>query len=312
MIELAAGLGEAADAVGKPAQDVVLLAQTEVAEVREVAPGRGGSSTLPHKRNPIAAVSALACARQAPGLVANVVAAGIQEHERAAGAWHAEWRPLSALLVSVGSAASWLRDCLEHLEVDERAMQTNLERTGGLLLAERVAGALASELGRLTANEVVERLAARSIAEKRAFATVLAEAPEVRGRLSADDLARLLDPSGYLGAADASWHGRSPRMPLARAGRPGDPAPRSPGSARRPRAPSFELARQRARDVGPTGARALESAARDPLRPARSRGVGAARRTVRAGRSRARRARAARPARRGPRTPVRGVPRRAP
>lgn len=86
VVELAGALGEAADAIGKPAQDVVLLAQTEVAEVREVAPGRGGSSTLPHKRNPIAAVSALACARQAPGLVANVVAAGIQEHERAGGA----------------------------------------------------------------------------------------------------------------------------------------------------------------------------------------------------------------------------------
>jgi 3-carboxy-cis,cis-muconate cycloisomerase len=203
VIELATALGQAADAIGKPAQDVVLLAQTEVAEVREGAPGRGGSSTLPHKRNPIASVSALACARQAPGLVANVLAAGIQEHERAAGSWHAEWRPLSSLLVSVGSAATWLRDCLEHLEVDERAMQLNLERTGGLLLAERVTGALAPDLGRLAAHEVVERAASRTLAEKRPFAAVLSEAPEIRGRLSAADLERLLDPLGYLGAADA-------------------------------------------------------------------------------------------------------------
>lgn len=201
--ELAGALGEAAGAIGKPALDVVLLAQTEVAEVREGSPGRGGSSTLPHKQNPVAAASALACARQAPGLVANVLAAGIQEHERAATAGQAEWRSISALLVAVGSAASWLRDCLEHLEVDERAMSVNLDRIDGLLLAERIAGALSPDLGRLAAHGVVERAAARSIAERRPFATVLSETPEVRDRLTPDDVAKLLDPMGYLGSADA-------------------------------------------------------------------------------------------------------------
>jgi 3-carboxy-cis,cis-muconate cycloisomerase len=82
-------------------------------------------------------------------------------------------------------------------------MQLNLERTGGLLLAERVTGALAPDLGRLAAHEVVERAASRTLAEKRPFAAVLSEAPEIRGRLSAADLERLLDPLGYLGAADA-------------------------------------------------------------------------------------------------------------
>ena len=122
--ELAGALGTAAGAAAKVAGDVVLLAQTEVGEVREGAPG--GSSSMPHKRNPVAAVSARACARQAPGLVATLLAAMEQEHERAAGAWHAEWAPLRALLVSTGSAAAWLRDCLEGLEVDPGRMRDHL------------------------------------------------------------------------------------------------------------------------------------------------------------------------------------------
>jgi len=145
--ELAAALGIACGAIAKPAVDVVLLAQTEVAEVREAAPG--GSSSMPHKRNPVAAISARACARQAPGLVATLLACLEQEHERAAGAWHAEWAPLRALLVTTGSAAAWLRTCLEGLEVDVARMRANL---GGA----DVGGAVES------AAELVERaLAAR-------------------------------------------------------------------------------------------------------------------------------------------------------
>ena len=122
--ELAASLGVACGAVAKAAGDVVLLAQTEVGEVREAAPG--GSSSMPHKRNPVAAISARACARQAPGLVATLLASMEQEHERAAGAWHAEWAPLRALLVAAGSAAAWLRVCLSGLEVDTERMRANL------------------------------------------------------------------------------------------------------------------------------------------------------------------------------------------
>jgi 3-carboxy-cis,cis-muconate cycloisomerase len=121
---LAAALGVACGAIAKVAGDVVLLAQTEVGEVREAAPG--GSSSMPHKRNPVAAISARACARQAPGLVATLLASMEQEHERAAGAWHAEWAPLRALLVATGSAAAWVRVCLEGLEVDVERMRSNL------------------------------------------------------------------------------------------------------------------------------------------------------------------------------------------
>jgi 3-carboxy-cis,cis-muconate cycloisomerase len=122
--DLAGALGTAAGVLGKAARDITLLAQTEVAEVAEDEPG--GSTAMPHKRNPVAAVSAVACAAQAPGLVATLLAAMVQEHERAAGAWQAEWRPLRELLTSVGSAAAWLRQSLSGLSVHEAALAANL------------------------------------------------------------------------------------------------------------------------------------------------------------------------------------------
>jgi 3-carboxy-cis,cis-muconate cycloisomerase len=125
--ELAGALGEACGAMAKVAGDVILLAQTEVGEVREGVEGRGGSSAMAHKRNPVAAISARAAARQAPGLVATLLTSMEHEHERAAGAWHAEWPALRALLRFTGSAAAWLRDCLENLEVDVDRMRENLD-----------------------------------------------------------------------------------------------------------------------------------------------------------------------------------------
>ncbi len=177
--ELAGALGVAAGAVAKAARDVTLLAQTEVGEVREGA--AGGSSAMPHKQNPVAAVAALGCAKRAPGLVATLLAAMEQEHERAAGSWHAEWAPFSDLLGATGSAAAWLRTCLEGLEVDARRMRANLDATGGLLMAERV--------GR--------RLSERAMADERPFAEALGD------HLDAAEVERLLDPTTYLGSAGA-------------------------------------------------------------------------------------------------------------
>ncbi len=122
--ELAGALGTAAGALAKVARDVTLLAQTEVGEVGEGRPG--GSSSMPHKRNPVAAVSTLAAAAQVPGLVATLLAAMPHELQRAAGAWHAEWRPLRELLTATGSAAAWLRDCLENLVVHPDRMRAHL------------------------------------------------------------------------------------------------------------------------------------------------------------------------------------------
>jgi 3-carboxy-cis,cis-muconate cycloisomerase len=186
--ELAGALAVVSGAVAKVARDVVLLSQTEVGEVRgEVG---GGSSAMPHKHNPVAAVCALACAQQAPGLAATLLAAMAHEHERAAGSWHAEWRPLSELLRGTGSAVAWLRACLEGLSVDEARMRENLALTGGRLMAERVAAALAPKLGGREAHRVVQ-----AAAQAEDFRAAVAEL------LSAEEADALLDPAGYLGAA---------------------------------------------------------------------------------------------------------------
>jgi 3-carboxy-cis,cis-muconate cycloisomerase len=126
--QLACALGEAAGVIAKVARDVTLLAQNEVGEVEEGA--SGGSSAMPHKHNPVAAVSTLAATAQAPGLVATLLSAAVQEHQRGAGSWQAEWQPLRALLVAVGSGAAWLRACLEGLVVHADVMRANLDRAG--------------------------------------------------------------------------------------------------------------------------------------------------------------------------------------
>lgn len=200
--ELAGALGSAAGVIAKVGRDVVLLAQTEVGEVREGVPGRGGSSTLPHKNNPVAAISAVASAMRAPALVASLLGAMAHEHERAAGPWQAEWRPLCELLEAVGSGAAWLRDCLEHLEVDAERMRANLDLTHGALLAERVTTVLAPALGRHAAHELVQEAAREAFASGRPLGDVLAARDDVTTHLERDDLARLLDPAGYLGATD--------------------------------------------------------------------------------------------------------------
>ncbi len=145
--DLAGALGAAAGVVATVAVDVVLLAQSEVAEVAEAGSGRGGSSAMPHKRNPVAAVSARACARRAPGLVATLLGAMEQEHERAAGAWHSEWPTLADLLVTVGSAGSWLAEGLRGLRPDPARMAATVAAAGEGRLAAALAGALAPSLG---------------------------------------------------------------------------------------------------------------------------------------------------------------------
>jgi 3-carboxy-cis,cis-muconate cycloisomerase len=199
---LAGALGACAGVLGKVARDVALLAQNEVAEVREGGgPGRGGSSAMPHKRNPVAAVATAACAARVPGLVATMLAAMPQEHERGAGGWHAEWEPQRELLRLVGSAASWGRELLQDLEVDAGRMRANLDAAGGLPLAEAVVAALAGALGRPAAREAVA-LASRQAAEAgRPLREVLLETPQVADHLDAADLDRALDPAAHLGAA---------------------------------------------------------------------------------------------------------------
>jgi adenylosuccinate lyase len=126
--ELLAALAITAASLEKFALEIRGLQKTEIGEIEEpFAKGQKGSSAMPHKRNPVAAISVLACARDTPGLVATLLASMVGEHERAAGAWQAEWRPLTELLRLTGSAAAWLRDGLEHVEVDAERMAQNLK-----------------------------------------------------------------------------------------------------------------------------------------------------------------------------------------
>jgi len=193
---VAGALGRVCGSVGKIAGDVVLLAQTELGEVTESADGAGGSSTMPHKQNPIAAVLARAAAAQAPGLVATLLS-GAPELQRGAGPWHAEWRPLTELLRDTGSAAHWLRTSVGRLRVDRDRMRSNVDLLGGALLAERVTTALASSVGRLAAHDAVTECvrAGGDLAER------LAAHPTLRQHLTRDRAAELLDPTGYLGSA---------------------------------------------------------------------------------------------------------------
>ncbi len=192
--ELACALGVTCGELGKLALDVALLTQTEVGELREsLAEGRGGSSTLPQKRNPVGAASALACAKRAPGLVANVLAALPQEHERALGGWQLEWETLPELFRLTGAAAAHLAGALVHAEVDRARMRANLELTRGAVVAERIALLLAPKLGRLEAQERVAAGARRAERDGVTLRESLGSEPGLP--------AATFEPEQYLGAA---------------------------------------------------------------------------------------------------------------
>ena len=195
--DLAGALGTAAGVLGKVALDVVLLAQTEVGEVAEGTPGRGASSTMPHKNNPVAAMSARAAARRAPGLVATLLMCMEQEHERAAGAWYAEWQPLSELLSTTGSAAAWLADSLSNLVVDGERMAGNVRTYGAPMAAEAVAEALTDALGRTRAHDLVSA----AVRDPRGLRIALLEDEAVRAVLAGPELDELLDPARHVGHA---------------------------------------------------------------------------------------------------------------
>jgi 3-carboxy-cis,cis-muconate cycloisomerase len=195
---LGAALDGVAGAIGKIALDVVLLAQTEVGEVRE--PAGGGSSTMPQKRNPVGSVLAIACARGVHGHAGVLSGALAQEHERAAGAWHTEWEALSSTLALTGGAAAALREVLDGLEVDAGRMRQNLVLTGGLLMAERISFVLSERLGRSEAHALLARLSAAAEQTGSSFRDLLSA--DEQASLSADDVDELLDPVTYLGAAE--------------------------------------------------------------------------------------------------------------
>jgi 3-carboxy-cis,cis-muconate cycloisomerase len=200
--EVATSLGLLIGTLGKLARDVSLLMQTEVGEAFEpVGQGRGGSSTMPHKRNPVSAAVALAAATKVPGLVSVMLAAMVQEHERGLGGWHAEWETLPEICLLSAGALAQMVQVMEGLELDPARMRANLDATHGLILAEAVAMALGRHIGRPAAHKVVEEASHRAVAQGRHLREVLAEDPRVQPYLTGEDLARLFDPGAYLGVA---------------------------------------------------------------------------------------------------------------
>jgi 3-carboxy-cis,cis-muconate cycloisomerase len=195
--------GVLSGSLGKMARDIVLLSQNEVAEVAE--PGgdaRGGSSTMPHKRNPVGSVLALAVAQRVPGLVSSFLSAMVQEHERAAGGWQAEWPIVSSVVQSTGLAIACMAEVAEGLKVDKDRMRANIEATRGIVFAERASLLLGKKIGRDQAHRLMEQASARSAMTGRRLKDVLAEMPEVKQHLTAAELRDLENPTHYLGAAE--------------------------------------------------------------------------------------------------------------
>jgi 3-carboxy-cis,cis-muconate cycloisomerase len=222
IVDLGAALARVTAALGKIARDVTLLAQSEIGELHEgngpaaprgqdpqvpaASPRRGGSSAMPHKRNPVASIAILGCTRQVPGLLATLATATEQELQRAAGAWHAEWEPLTALLRLTGSASSWAAELLPGLVVDTSRMAANLAATKGLPLAEHVSSLLAGVLGGAQAHDLVAEAGARAVSAGLPLQDVLLAVPKLEERLTAagitpEQIEAALEPSGYLGSA---------------------------------------------------------------------------------------------------------------
>ncbi len=202
LVETAADLALLVGTLGKVARDVSLLMQTEVAEVFEPhAQGRGGSSTMPHKHNPVASAIILAAAARMPGLLSTLLAAMVQEHERGLGGWHAEWETLPEIFRLAAVALSRTLEIAEGLEVDPERMRENLNATRGLALSEAIAVALAKHTGRAQAHALLEEASRRVVEHRVALRDVLLAMPEVSQHLGEPELTSLLDPRNYLGSS---------------------------------------------------------------------------------------------------------------
>jgi 3-carboxy-cis,cis-muconate cycloisomerase len=202
LAEVAAALGLLVGSLGKIARDISLMSQTEVDEVAEPSgPGRGGSSTMPHKRNPVSSAVILAAALRVPALVSIILTSMVQEHERGLGGWHAEWETLPEIFRLTAGAVAHTKEIIAGLEVHPQKMLENVNLTHGLVLAEAVAFALREHIGKEKSHKIVEEAARRAAQDGGDFAKVLLSYPEVRSHLSEAELSRLLDPANYLGSA---------------------------------------------------------------------------------------------------------------
>jgi 3-carboxy-cis,cis-muconate cycloisomerase len=189
--------------LGKMARDISLLMQTEIGEVGEQGQaGQGSSSAMPHKRNPVGCVETLACASRIPALVSSFLSTMVQEQERAAGAWQAEWAIVSNIIQSTGLAVTAMAGVAQGLTVDQTRMRANIDATRGTVFAERAMMLLAKKLGRDVAYKLVEAASQECFNRKCHLSEVLTEMPEVKQHLDQEALRRLEVPEQYLGVAE--------------------------------------------------------------------------------------------------------------
>jgi len=202
---IAGAVGLAAGAMEKIATDIVLLAQTDVGEVDEgAATGKGGSSAMPHKHNPVDAAAALAATRLAAGSASVILAAaGAHQHERAVGAWQAEWNAIPDLFRYAAGAIAHARRSVCGLEVHRDRMAANLARGGGVVMSESLAMALAPHVGRPEAQRIVREAADRAAAEGNTLRDAALAHEGIRAALSPATVERALDPAAYLGSTDS-------------------------------------------------------------------------------------------------------------
>jgi 3-carboxy-cis,cis-muconate cycloisomerase len=201
--EIATFFGLLAGTLGKITRDISLHTQTEVGELFEpTSQGHGGSSSMPHKRNPVTCAVVLAASTRVPGLVSAILSAMPQEQQRGLGGWHAEWETVPQIVRLSAGALHHLTEMLPHLEVNAKRMWQNLEATDGLIFAEAVSVALADRIGKMPAHLLVEATCKKSLSEGRHLKDVLLEEPGLHGHLTAADLESLFDAKNYLGSSD--------------------------------------------------------------------------------------------------------------
>ncbi len=202
MTEIATTLGLLTGTLGKIARDISIHAQIEIDELREPAEaGRGGSTTMPHKRNPVAAAAILSAAIRVPTLVSTMLTAMVQEDERGMGGWHAEWETLPAIVCLSAGALHQLTIVVPHLEIDVARMRHNLDLTNGLIFSEAITAALGEKIDRSLARQLLDSASKRAAKEKLSLRKVLDENPEITKHLSPQELEKLFDPRNYSGAA---------------------------------------------------------------------------------------------------------------
>ena len=201
---LGAATATLAGAAGKIARDISLLMQPEVAEVAEPAgEGRGGSSSMPHKRNPVGCLSALEATQRLPGLAATLLAQLAPEHERGIGQWQGQWFTLRDILCSAAGALGAMAEVLQDLHVNTAAMRANLERSGGLVYSENISVALSRTLGKQAAHALTERLCETAVREGRTLAEVARADPQARGAIGTEEFSGLFEPESCFGTSAA-------------------------------------------------------------------------------------------------------------